>query len=64
MIVATFTVKLSVGFLGNCQMAGYELDLALMGMAVFLFINGSQLFAVDKMLVSNAGHKGTNRKAA
>lgn len=28
LLIATFKVKLAVGFLGNGQMAGYELDLA------------------------------------
>lgn len=53
MIGAIFTAKLSAGFLGNGEMAGYELDLAFFAMAVFLVINGSRLFAVDKLLVSN-----------
>ena len=45
MIGATLKVKLAVGFLGNGQMAGYELDLALLAMAVFIVINGSKMFA-------------------
>ena len=50
MIGATLKVKLAVGFLGNGQMAGYELDLALLAMAVFIAINGSKMFAVDQVV--------------
>ncbi|MDR7236762.1 DoxX family protein [Neobacillus drentensis] len=50
MIGATVKVKLSVGFLGNGQMAGYELDLALLAMAVFIAINGSKMFALDQLI--------------
>src|SRR4051794_40003098 len=50
MIGATIKVKLSVGFLGNGQMAGYELDLALLVMAVFIAINGSKMFALDQLI--------------
>ncbi|MEH7075971.1 DoxX family protein [Neobacillus drentensis] len=50
MIGATVKVKLAVGFLGNGQMAGYELDLALLAMAVVLTINGSKLFALDQLI--------------
>jgi putative oxidoreductase len=50
MIGATVKVKLAAGFLGNGQMAGYELDLALMAMAVFIAINGSKMFALDQVI--------------
>ena len=50
MIGATLKVKLAIGFLGNGQMAGYELDLALLAMAVFIAINGSKMFAVDQVV--------------
>lgn len=39
---AIITVKLAVGFVN-----GYEFDLALMAMAAFLAMAGSELFAVD-----------------
>jgi putative oxidoreductase len=55
MIGAIVKVKLAVGFLGNGQMAGYELDLALLAMALFLAINGSQMFALDQLIFK--GHK-------
>ncbi|QCJ41241.1 DoxX family protein [Bacillus sp. S3] len=51
MIGAIIKVKLAVGFLGNGEMAGYELDLAFLAMALFLAINGSKQFSVDKFLV-------------
>jgi putative oxidoreductase len=31
-------------------MAGYELDLALLAMAVFIAINGSKMFALDQII--------------
>nr|WP_205961741.1 hypothetical protein [Psychrobacillus vulpis] len=45
-------VKLSVGFLGATEMAGYELDLAFLVIALFLAINGSKLLAIDQVLVN------------
>ncbi|GHI00549.1 DoxX family protein [Neobacillus kokaensis] len=53
MIGAIIKVKLAVGFLGNGQMAGYELDLAFLAMALFLAINGSKQLAVDQFFVKN-----------
>jgi putative oxidoreductase len=50
MIGATLKVKLAVGFLGNGQMAGYELDLAFLAMAVFIAINGSKMFSIDQVV--------------
>lgn len=47
---AIITVKSAVGFTGNGQMAGYELDLALLAIAVHLAINGSSLYSVDALL--------------
>ncbi|MEH7123402.1 hypothetical protein V7127_09095 [Bacillus sp. JJ1773] len=32
-------------------MAGYELDLAFLAMAVFLAINGSKMFALDQLML-------------
>jgi len=46
MLGAIFTVKIPVGFTGNGQMAGWELDLAFLTMAVVLFLNGSEKFAL------------------
>lgn len=50
MIGAIFTAKLSAGFMGNGQMAGYELDLALLIISVYLVLNGSPLYSLDQML--------------
>ncbi|MCF6136618.1 DoxX family protein [Pseudalkalibacillus berkeleyi] len=50
MLVAIFKVKLAAGFMGNGEMAGYEFDLALLAMSVYLTAAGSKLFAVDEML--------------
>ncbi|MFC0273401.1 DoxX family protein [Metabacillus herbersteinensis] len=50
MIGATLKVKLSVGLLGNGQMAGYELDLAFLAMAVYLVINGSKVLSVSQLI--------------
>jgi len=56
MIGATLKVKLAVGLLGNGQMAGYELDLAFLAMAVYLLINGSKLLSVSQLIF----HKDSN----
>lgn len=56
MIGATLKVKLAVGLLGNGQMAGYELDLAFLAMAVYLVINGSKLLSVSQLIF----HKDSN----
>ncbi|RBW70048.1 DoxX family protein [Bacillus taeanensis] len=50
MVGAIFKVKLAVGFLGNGQMAGYELDLAFLAMAIFIAVNGSKAYAVDQVI--------------
>ncbi|GAX91622.1 DoxX family protein [Effusibacillus lacus] len=49
MIGAIFKVKLSAGLLGSGQSAGYELDLALLAMASYLFMNGSILYSFDSL---------------
>src|SRR3954447_25339302 len=60
MIGATVKVKLSLGFLGNGQMAGYELDLALLAMAVFIAINGSKMFAMDQLIFKGKKEEKTS----
>ncbi|MFC3884171.1 DoxX family protein [Bacillus songklensis] len=57
MIGAIFTVKISVGFMGNGQMAGYEFDLALLVMAIHLAVNGSRLWSFDSMLRKNENNE-------
>jgi putative oxidoreductase len=54
MIGATVKVKLAVGFLGNGQMAGWELDLALLAMALHLAIGGSYALSLDGVLKRDA----------
>ncbi|MDR7078267.1 putative membrane protein YphA (DoxX/SURF4 family) [Neobacillus niacini] len=50
MLGAIVKGKLAVGFLGNGQQgAGWELDLALLVMALFIAINDSKMFALDKV---------------
>ena len=55
-------VKLAIGLLGNGQMAGYELDLAFLAMAVYLVINGSKLFSVSK-IITKRDSKGLPKAA-
>ncbi|WP_010284891.1 DoxX family protein [Bacillus timonensis] len=50
MVGAIITAKLPVGLLGNGQMAGYELDLAFLAISVYLAINGSKLFSLNRVL--------------
>jgi putative oxidoreductase len=50
MVGAILKVKLAIGFLGNGQMAGYELDLAFLAIAVFIAINGSKAYALDQVI--------------
>ncbi|MDN9011407.1 DoxX family protein [Brevibacillus laterosporus] len=45
MVGATLKVKLAAGFIG-----GYELDLALFAMALYLALSGSRMAAVDSLL--------------
>ena len=62
MIGATLKVKLSLGFLGNGQMAGYELDVALFAMAAYLAINGSKLLSLNQ-LISKENSKDVTKVA-
>jgi putative oxidoreductase len=49
LLVGTLKVKLAVGFLGNGQMAGYELDLSMIGIAIYLLLNGSYILSIDSL---------------
>lgn len=42
---AVITVNFAEGFLG-----GYELDLALMAMAIFIFLNGAKKYSLDRII--------------
>jgi putative oxidoreductase len=50
MVGAILKVKLSLGLLGNGQMAGYELDIAFLALAIYLVISGSKLLSVDQLI--------------
>jgi putative oxidoreductase len=64
MIGAIIKVKFALGFLGNGQMAGYELDIALLVIAVFLAMNGSKMFALDQVVFKGLTNKSEENKAA
>lgn len=51
MVGAILKVKLAVGFLGNGQMAGYELDIAFLAMALVILITGSKAYALDQLIL-------------
>lgn len=57
MLGAIFTAKLSSGFLGNGQMAGYELDVLLMAMSAYLLLNGSTMYSFDSLLSKKSRNK-------
>jgi putative oxidoreductase len=48
--VATIKVKLAVGFMGNGQMAGYELDLALIAISIAVALSNRSMFSMDNVL--------------
>ncbi len=51
MIVAIFTAKLSIGFIGGADgLAGYELDLALGAIALYFALAGPSSFSLDSQL--------------
>ncbi|GGF93130.1 DoxX family protein [Paenibacillus abyssi] len=52
MLGAIITVKLPIGLLGNGQMAGYELDLALMALAAYFAIANEHGFGIDQFFKS------------
>ena len=56
MVGAILKVKLALGFLGIPEMAGYELDLAFLVIALFLAINGSKYLSVDEALSSKTAN--------
>ncbi|WP_047984788.1 DoxX family protein [Ornithinibacillus californiensis] len=50
MLGAIFTAKLSLGFLGDGQMAGYELELALFAMSVYFIFAEKSVFSLEHKL--------------
>ncbi|MFC0211402.1 DoxX family protein [Paenibacillus chartarius] len=51
MVGAIVTVKFKAGLLGNGQMAGYELDLALLVMTVHFIFAGPARLSVDSLFL-------------
>ncbi|MCK2017280.1 DoxX family protein [Peribacillus frigoritolerans] len=52
---AIFTAKLPAGFLGNGQAAGYELDLALLAMSVYLACANRTVLSMDNVIFNKKG---------
>lgn len=50
---AIITAKIPAGFLGNGQMAGYELDLALLAMSIFFVLADKSVLSLDNKLSSS-----------
>ncbi|WP_243291538.1 DoxX family protein [Bacillus sp. FJAT-47783] len=50
MLGAIATVKLPAGLLGNGQMAGYELELALLSMSIYLVFANKYAFSIENKL--------------
>ncbi|WP_373233275.1 DoxX family protein [Cohnella sp.] len=50
MLGAIVKVKFSLGFLGNGQMAGYELDVALLFISICLALTGKTLYSIDNRI--------------
>lgn len=53
MVGAIFTAKLPVGFLGNGQMAGYELELALLAISIYFIFANKSKFSLDRKFFNN-----------
>jgi putative oxidoreductase len=62
MVGAIVKVKLAAGFLGNGKMAGWEFDLALLAMSIYLALSEQQPFSVDRWIKDRAGID-TNKSA-
>ncbi|RAK19424.1 putative membrane protein YphA (DoxX/SURF4 family) [Anoxybacillus vitaminiphilus] len=54
MVGAIVKVKLAAGFLGNGQMAGWEFDLALLAMSIYLALSEQQPLSVDRWIKARA----------
>jgi uncharacterized membrane protein YphA (DoxX/SURF4 family) len=55
LVGAIFMAKLPAGFLGNGQAAGYELDLALLAMSVYLACANTTVLSLDNMIFNKKG---------
>jgi putative oxidoreductase len=54
MVGAIVKVKLVAGFLGNGQMAGWEFDLALLAMSIYLALSEQQPLSVERWIKARA----------
>ncbi|WP_163526973.1 DoxX family protein [Halobacillus ihumii] len=54
---AILKVKLRNGLIGTEQAAGFEFDLALLAMSVYLLINGSTMWAIDQTSASDSSRQ-------
>ncbi|MFC4023350.1 DoxX family protein [Oceanobacillus longus] len=52
MVGAIFTAKLPAGFLGNGQGAGYELDLALLAISIYLILADRNPLSLDRIIAN------------
>ncbi len=57
MVGAIVKVKWAAGFFGNGQMSGYEYDLALLAISVYLSLAGGKLYALDRLFLSGKNEK-------
>ncbi|SDE16087.1 Uncharacterized membrane protein YphA, DoxX/SURF4 family [Paenibacillus sp. UNCCL117] len=64
MAVALFKVKLSAGFTGSAQAAGYELELILLVLSAGLAFTGSPLLAVERLFLDGTANEDLSSKAA
>lgn len=53
MVVAVVLAKLPLGFMGDGQMGGYELELAFLVIAIYLALANRTRFSLDNMFFSN-----------
>ncbi|WP_420954623.1 DoxX family protein [Bacillus haynesii] len=53
MLGAIFTVKLSAGFMGTDGGAGYELDVTLLAMSVYLGLSGSRMLSLGEIILKS-----------
>ena len=57
MLGAIFTVKLSAGFMGTDGGGGYEFDVTLLAMSLYLGLSGSRMLSLDGLFRSKGQEK-------
>jgi uncharacterized membrane protein YphA (DoxX/SURF4 family) len=60
LVGAIVKVKFAAGFLGNGQSAGYEFDLALIAISIYLAIANKSLFALDNIIFRTKNHNSSD----